>query len=75
MQVKDLILHALWGITLLLVSFILANISNSISDLSKEFCSFRYTVSTTYAQKDDVLRLEGKVDKLYNFIYEIYRGR
>lgn len=75
MQVKDLILHALWGITLLLVSFILANISNSISDLSKEFYSFRYTVSTTYAQKDDVLRVEGKVDKLYNFIYEIYRGR
>lgn len=69
MPTKDLILHAMWGVILLLFSFILTNISSSISELSKEFYSFRYTVSSSYTQKDDILRIEDKVDKLYNFIY------
>lgn len=73
MNTRDMLLHALWGVVLLLIGLVLTGMLESSRQLSIEFSSFKYHVAQEYTPKQDLQRLETKIDKLNDTLVQIYK--
>lgn len=71
-------MYGLWAMLIAVISFSITSFSHTIeknqiniSTCQKEIASFKFEVAANYAKKEDLLRLEGKIDKLHDLLRQI----
>lgn len=79
MSIKDVIMYGLWISLVAVISFTVTSFSHTIeknqlniATCQQDISSFKFEVAANYAKKDDLLRLESKIDKLYDLLRQIY---
>ena len=79
MNIKDIIMYGLWASLVAVISFTITSFSHTIEKnqlnilaCQQDISAFKFEVAANYSKKDDLLRMEAKIDKLNDLLRQIY---
>lgn len=79
MNIKDIIMYGLWAALVAVISFTITSFSHAIEKnqsniltCQQDVSAFKFEVAANYSKKDDLLRMEAKIDKLNDLLRQIY---